>query len=40
MKEFLAYAESHSEDILATLRHMVDTESFTADKASTDAVGG
>ena len=40
MKEFLAYAESHSEDILATLSHMVYMESFTADKASTDALGG
>ena len=35
MKEFLEYAENHAEDILGTLRHMVDMESFTADKAST-----
>ena len=40
MKEFLEYAESHAEDILGTLRHMVEMESFTADKASTDALGG
>jgi len=39
MKEFLEYAESHAEDILRTLRHMVEMESFTADKASTDALG-
>ena len=40
MKEFLEYAESHAEDILGTLRHIVEMESFTADKASTDALGG
>ena len=40
MKEFLEYAESHAEEILGTLRHMVEMESFTADKASTDALGG
>ncbi len=40
MKEFLEYAESHSEEILGTLQHMVEMESFTADKASTDILGG
>ena len=40
MKEFLEYAESHAEEILGTLRHMVEMESFTADKASTDVLGG
>lgn len=40
MKEFLEYAESHAEEILGTLRHMVEMESFTADKALTDALGG
>ena len=40
MKEFLEYAESHAEEILSTLRHMVEMESFTADKASTDVLGG
>ena len=40
MKEFLEYAERHAEEILGTLRHMVEMESFTADKASTDVLGG
>ncbi len=40
MKEFLEYAESHAEEILGTLRHMVEMESFTADKPSTDVLGG
>lgn len=40
MKEFLEYAENHAEDILGTLKHMVEMESFTSDKASTDALGG
>ncbi len=40
MKEFLEYAESHAEEILGTLRQMVEMESFTADKASTDVLGG
>ena len=40
MKEFLEYAASHIGDISGTLRHMVEMESFTADKASTDALGG
>ena len=40
MKEFLEYAASHAEEILGTLRHMVEMESFTADKASTDILGG
>ena len=40
MTEFLAYADSHADEILGTLRHMVDMESFTADKAATDALGG
>ena len=38
MKEFLAHAENQVEEILATLRIMVEMESFTADKASTDAL--
>ena len=40
MKEFLAYADGHADEILGTLRRMVDMESFTADKPSTDALGG
>ena len=40
MKEFLEYAESQAEEILGTLRQMVEMESFTADKASTDVLGG
>ena len=40
MKEYLDYAESHADEILGTLRHMVELESFTADKASTDVLGG
>jgi len=40
MKEFLEYAESHAEEILGTLRDMVEMESFTSDKASTDLLGG
>jgi glutamate carboxypeptidase len=40
MKEFLEYAKSHAEEILGTLQHMVEMESFTADKASTDVLGG
>jgi len=40
MKEFLEYAESHADEILGTLRHMVEMESFTADKAATDVLGG
>ena len=40
MKEFLEYAESHAKEILGTLRDMVEMESFTSDKASTDLLGG
>jgi glutamate carboxypeptidase len=40
MKEFLEYAENHADEILGTLRHMVEMESFTSDKAATDALGG
>ena len=40
MKEFLEYAESHAEEILSTLGQMVEMESFTSDKASTDVLGG
>lgn len=40
MKEFLEHAESHAEEILGTLRNMVEMESFTSDKASTDLLGG
>ena len=40
MKEFLEYAESHAEEILGTLRQMVEMESFTGDKTSTDVLGG
>jgi len=40
MKEFLEYAEKQADEILGTLRHMVEMESFTSDKASTDALGG
>ena len=40
MKEFLEYAENHAAEILGTLRHMVEMESFTSDKAATDLLGG
>lgn len=36
MKEFLDYAQSHTDDILTTLKELVDRESFTADKAGVD----
>ena len=39
-ERILEYAESYADDILGTLRHMVELESFTADKASTDVLGG
>ena len=38
MKEFLDYAEDHAKDILDTLKHMVELESFTTDKKGTDSL--
>ena len=38
MKEFLTYAENNSQDILGTLKTMVELESFTSDKQGTDAL--
>ena len=39
MKEFLGHATSEADDILATLRHLVELESFSSDKESIDALG-
>ena len=36
MKELLDYARDHTEDIVSTLRHIVELESFTSDKSSVD----
>ena len=36
MKEFLNYAENNAQDILETLKTMVELESFTSDKQGTD----
>ena len=36
MQEFLDYAAAHASETLDTLRRMVELESFSADKASTD----
>ena len=36
MQEFLDYANSHASETLDTLRRMVELESFSTDKASTD----
>ncbi|MEE2881344.1 MAG: M20 family metallopeptidase [Chloroflexota bacterium] len=38
MKEFLDYAQDHAKDILDTLKHMVELESFTTDKKGTDSL--
>ena len=38
MKEFLNYAENNAQDILGTLKTMVELESFTSDKQGTDAL--
>jgi glutamate carboxypeptidase len=39
MREFLEHANSHSTEILDSLRRMVDMESFSTDKAATDLLG-
>ncbi len=39
MKELLDYAQAHAADILSSLRHIVETESFSSDKPSVDALG-
>jgi glutamate carboxypeptidase len=38
MPELLDYANSHSDEILGTLRHLVELESFSTDKAGTDTL--
>ena len=38
MKEFLSYAQSHTDDIVDTLRQIVGLESFSGDKAGVDAL--
>ena len=38
MKELLDYADEHADEILATLREMVEIESFTADKSGVDTL--
>jgi ferritin len=38
MKELLDYADEHADEILATLREMVELESFTADKGGVDTL--
>lgn len=38
MKEFLDYAHGHAEDILETLRRIVELESFSTDKPSIDTL--
>ncbi|MCH7745647.1 MAG: M20 family metallopeptidase [Chloroflexi bacterium] len=38
MKEFLSYAQSHTDDIVDTLRQIVELESFSGDKAGVDAL--
>ena len=38
MKEFLSYAQSHIDDIVDTLRQIVELESFSGDKAGVDAL--
>jgi len=38
MKELLDYAQDHADEILATLREMVELESFSADKDGVDAL--
>jgi hypothetical protein len=39
MPELLDYANSRADDILGTLRRLVEIESFSTDKAGNDAVG-
>ena len=39
MKEFLNYAENNAQDILGTLKTMVELEYFTSDQQGTDALG-
>ncbi len=39
MKELLDYAHQHAGDILETLRHIVEMESFSSDKPSLDSLG-
>ena len=39
MNRFLQYAQSHNDEILATLKELVERESFTADKAGVDRLG-
>ena len=38
MKEFLSYAQSHTDEIVDTLRQIVELESFSTDKAGVDAL--
>ena len=40
MNRFLQYAEGRSDEILATLKDIVELESFTSDKAGVDRLGG
>ena len=39
MKKLLEYAQSRTDDILATLRRLIELESFSAEKPSVDALG-
>ncbi len=39
MKELLDHAHRHADDILETLRQIVEMESFSSDKSSVDALG-
>ena len=39
MKELLDHARDHTEEILSTLRHIVELESFSSDKSSVDTLG-
>ncbi len=39
MKELLDYARDHTDEIVDTLRQVVELESFSADKSSVDALG-
>jgi glutamate carboxypeptidase len=38
MPELLDYANARTDEILGTLRHLVELESFSTDKAGTDAL--
>ena len=40
MPDLLDYANAHSDEILGTLRRMVEQESFSTDKEETDILGG